>query len=132
MAGHLSLEVSSPFKPNTCNDMADEHRNGNGRTKWIAIGLPLIAAIMAVLGFMYGIGQRGGKITEVVDWKNETAPRIERMDSKGTVSFELFHIQYDKEQAQQYERIKELEKAIYDDRIKDLKLRIEHLERKTP
>jgi len=103
--------------------------NGNGKAKWFAVAIPILAAATAVLGFMYGIGQRGGKITEIVDWKNETAPRIERMDSKGTVSFELFHIQYDKEQAQQYERIKELEHALYDERVKDLKSRIEALER---
>jgi hypothetical protein len=102
--------------------------NGNGKTKWLAIGLPLLAAIMAVLGFMYGIGQRGGKITEVVEWKKETAPRIERMDSKGTISFELFHIQYDKEQAQQYERIKELEREVK--QIEVLKSRIDTLEKK--
>jgi hypothetical protein len=106
--------------------MADEHKNGKA---WLAVGIPIMAAATAVLGFMYGIGQRGGKITEVVDWKNETAPRIERMDSKGTVSFELFHIQYDKEQAQQYERIKELEKEIK--QVEALKARIENLEKKT-
>jgi hypothetical protein len=110
--------------------MPDERKNGNGKAKWFAVAIPILAAATAVLGFMYGIGQRGGKITEVVDWKNETAPRIERMDGEGPVAFKLFHIQYDKEQAQQYERIKELEKAIYDDRIKDLKARIETLERK--
>lgn len=76
---------------------------------------------------MYGIGQRGGKITEIVEWKNDTAPRIERMDSKGTISFELFHIQYDKEQQQQYERIKELEKEIK--QVEVLKSRIDNLER---
>lgn len=101
--------------------------NGNGKTRWLAVSLPLLAAVMAVLGFMYGIGQRGGKITEVVEWKQETAPRIERMDSKGTISFELFHIQYDKEQAQQYERIKELESKI--GQIDVLKSRIDALER---
>jgi hypothetical protein len=71
------------------------------------------------------VGQRTGKISEVVDWKKETAPRIERMDSKGTISFELFHIQYDKEQAQQYERIKDLEKEIK--QIEVLKARLEDL-----
>lgn len=102
--------------------------NGNGKTKWLAISIPLLAAVTAVLGFFYGIGQRGGKITEVVDWKTETAPRIERMDSKGTISFELFHIQYDKEQAQQYERIKDLEKEVR--QIEALKARVNALERK--
>jgi hypothetical protein len=101
--------------------------NGNGKARWLAVGIPIMAAATAVLGFMYGIGQRGGKITEVVEWKNETAPRIERMDSKGTISIELFHIQYDKEQAQQYERIKELESKI--GQIEVLKSRVDNLER---
>lgn len=108
--------------------MPDEKpKNGN---RWLLIGLPLMSAVFAVLGTVYLVGQRTNKIAEVVEWKNDTAPRIERMDSKGTVSFELFHIQYDKEQAQQYERIKDLEHALYDKRIEDLKLRLETLERK--
>jgi hypothetical protein len=107
--------------------VAEEHKSGNGKA-WLAVGIPIMAAATAVLGFMYGIGQRGGKITEVVDWKNETAPRIERMDSKGTVSFELFHVQYDKEQAQQYERIKELERKV--EQIAVLKSQIEAMERR--
>lgn len=103
-------------------------RNGNGNgKKWIAISLPILAAAAGVLGFIYGVGQRGGKITEVVEWKNETAPRIERMDAKGTISFELFHIQYDKEQAQQYERIKELERKA--EQIEVLKARLDALEK---
>lgn len=111
-------------KPVTWHDMAEQQKNGNGH-KWLVISLPILAAIAGVLGFFYGIGQRGGKITEVVDWKTETAPRIERMDSKGTISFELFHIQYDKEQAQQYERIKDLEKEVK--QIEVLKARLDDL-----
>jgi hypothetical protein len=107
--------------------MADEHKSGNGKA-WLAVGIPIMAAATAVLGFMYGIGQRGGKISEIVEWKAETAPRIERMDAKGTLSFELFHIQYEKEQAQQYERIKELEKEIK--QMEVLKNRLDNLERK--
>ena len=97
--------------------------NGNGKTKWLAISIPILAAVTAVLGFFYGIGQRGGKITEVVDWKTETAPRIERMDSKGTISFKLFHDEYlQPKQAQQYERIKDLEKEVR--HIEALKARV--------
>ena len=49
------------------------------------------------------------------------------MDSTGTISFSLFHAQYDKEQAQQYERIKELEKEIR--QLEVLKQKVESLER---
>lgn len=89
--------------------------------------LPLAVAAFSVIGFIYAVGQRGGKITEVVDWKKEIAPRIERMDSQGTTSFSHFHLQYEKEQLQQYERIKELEKEM---RALDvMKQKIESLER---
>lgn len=105
-----------------------QHEPPKNGTKWLAIGLPVLVAVSGVLGFMYAIGQRTSKMVEVVEWKKETAPRIERIDSKGSVSFELFHIQYDKEQAQQYERIKELERQI--GQIDVLKTRIDILERK--
>jgi hypothetical protein len=108
----------------------NEPRNGNGRTRWLAISLPILAAITAVLGFFYGIGQRGGKITEVVDWKAETAPRIERMDAQGTTSFKLFHDEYLRTQARQEAKLIELEQQIHDRQMEDLKARIQTLERK--
>jgi hypothetical protein len=104
--------------------------NGNGKTKWLVIGLPLLAAIMAVLGFMYGVGQRGGKITEVVDWKNETAPRIERMDSQGTTAVKLFFEEYLRKQQRQDAERDEMKKEIHDKQMEDLKQRILTLERK--
>jgi hypothetical protein len=104
--------------------------NGNGRTKWVAIGLPLLIAVVSVFGFIYAIGQRTSKIVEVVEWKKEIAPRIERMDSKGTISFELFHEEYLRTQEKQEARLHELEKAIYDKQIEDIKSRIQTLERK--
>jgi len=109
--------------------MAEQH-NGNGKAKWFAIGIPLLAAITAVLGFFYGIGQRGGKITEVVDWKQETAPRIERMDSQGTTSFKLFHDEYLRTQARQEAKLIDLEQQIRDKQLEDLRARLQTLERK--
>lgn len=99
----------------------------NGKTKWLAIILPLAVATFSVIGFIYAVGQRGGKITEVVEWKKEVAPRLERMDREGTLSFAQFHAQYDKEQAQQYERLKELEKE--GRQLDVLKQKVEALER---
>ena len=78
--------------------------NGNGKHKWVAIGLPILIAVVGVLGFFYGVGQRTNKIAEVVDWKAETAPRIERMDAKGTTSFKLFHEEYLRTQERQEAR----------------------------
>lgn len=104
----------------------------NGKTAWLAIGIPLMAAVTAVLGFFYGIGQRGGKITEVVDWKAETAPRIERMDAVGTNSFKTFHDEYLRTQARQEAKLQELEARIYDKQIDDLRERLKTLERNKP
>jgi hypothetical protein len=99
----------------------------NHKARWLAIVLPLAVAAFSVIGFIYAVGQRGGKITEVVEWKKEVAPRLERMDREGTLSFSQFHAQYDKEQGQQYERLKELEKEIR--QIEVMKQKIEQLER---
>jgi len=107
--------------------MADDN---NGRTKWIAIGLPLLIAIFGVIGFIYAVGQRTNKIVEVVDWKNETAPRIERMDARGTNSFEIFHDEYLRRQVRQEAELDKLEKEIHDREISDLRERILTLERK--
>jgi hypothetical protein len=103
--------------------------NGNGKTKWLAIAIPILAAATAVLGFFYGIGQRGGKITEVVDWKSETAPRIERMDSQGTTSFKLFHDEYLRTQSRQEDWIRKIEQDVHDKQMTDLKERVLTLER---
>jgi hypothetical protein len=107
--------------------MANGTQSNNHRTKWLAIIIPILSAAFAVIGFIYYIGQRGSKIAEVVEWKKEMAPRIERMDAQGTLSFSLFHTQYEKEQAQQYDRLKELEKEIR--QIEVMKQKIESLER---
>jgi hypothetical protein len=109
--------------------MVEGNSNSRG-SKWLAVIIPLLSAAFAILGFVYFVGQRGGKIAEVVDWKTETAPRIERMDAKGTNSFEIFHEEYLRKQTRQDSRLDELEKAIHDKEIADMKERILTLERK--
>jgi hypothetical protein len=104
--------------------------NGNGKTKWVAISLPILAAVAGILGFFYGVGQRTNKIAEVVDWKTETAPRIERMDSQGTTSFKLFHEEYLRTQARQEATMEKLRQEVHDKEMADLKERLLTLERK--
>jgi hypothetical protein len=101
-----------------------------GKTKWFVVGVPVLAAVAGVLGFFYGIGQRGGKIAEVVDWKTETAPRIERMDAKGTNSFEIFHDEYLRTQKRQEDELERLRQEIHDKQISDIRERLLTLERK--
>jgi hypothetical protein len=92
--------------------MAEAEKTKNG-SKWLIVGLPLISAFFAVIGTVYVVGQRTANVTEVVKWKAEIAPRIERMDRQGSISFENFRAQYEKEQAKQYEQLEELSKARY-------------------
>jgi hypothetical protein len=110
--------------------MAEGNSNSGRQSRWLSITIPLLSAAFAVLGFVYFVGQRGGKIAEVVDWKEETAPRIERMDAKGTNSFEIFHEEYLRRQVQQERQVDQLEKDIHDKEMEDLKARILTLERK--
>lgn len=112
--------------------MSETTKNGNGKSRWLAIGLPLVIAAVGVLGFFYGVGQRTNKIVEVVDWKKDTAPRIERMDAKGTNSFEIFHEEYLRTQARQNNELERLRQEIHDKTIADIKERLLTLERKAP
>lgn len=109
--------------------MPDEHpRNGK---KWI---VPLVSAILSfIVGVVFAayiIGQRTGKVLELEEWKADTAPRIERMDGQGTLSFKLFHEEYLRTQVRQDSKLIELEKEIHDKQLEDLKTRIQALEKK--
>src|SRR4029077_19507812 len=98
--------------------------------KWIAICTSILSFIAAVIFGAYVLGQRTGKVLDLHDWKTETAPRIERMDSQGTTSFKIFHDEYLRTQARQEAKLIELEQLIHDKQIEDLKARIQTLERK--
>ena len=73
-----------------------------------------------IAGFTVG-GVRQKVVTvgkDMEDWKKEWkevyAPRIERMDARGTLSFEHFHLEYLRTQARQEDKLKELDKRIHD------------------
>jgi hypothetical protein len=102
----------------------------NGRTRFLVVALPIISAAFAIIGFIYFVGQRTNKMVEVVDWKKETAPRLEKMDGEGTTSFKIFHEEYLRRQVRQEGQLDKLEKDIHDREIYDLKERILTLERK--
>jgi hypothetical protein len=75
-----------------------------------------VAIISAAISFFlscvfaaYVVGQRTGVVLEIQRWKNDTAPRIEKMDLEGSVATKNFIATYEKEQAKQYDRLKKLE-----------------------
>lgn len=98
--------------------MPDEPRNGKG--KWIALITSALSFLVAVVVSAYVLGQRTGKVHELVEWKTETAPRIEKMQSEGTTSFKFFHEEYLRKQNSQ------------DEYLRDLDRRIRELEQKNP
>jgi hypothetical protein len=108
--------------------MPDEPKNG--KAKWTAIGASVLSFLAAIIFGAYVLGQRTGKVLDLHDWKTETAPRIERMDSQGTTSFKIFHDEYLRTQARQEAKLLELEKEIHDKEMEDIRSRLQTLERK--
>ena len=79
---------------------------------WVGIGKQVLSFVVGVIAAAFILGGARQRVNDVYQWKIEMAPRIERMDSKGTLSFELFHAEYMRTQARQEEKLKELEKEI--------------------
>ena len=79
---------------------------------WIAVGKQVFSAAIAVGAVVFFFGGREAKINDVVAWKNKTEPVIQRMETSGTLSFDLFHKEYERTQHRQEEELKELEKQV--------------------
>ena len=109
--------------------MADDKGNHTGL--WAAVGKIAAPFIGGVIAAAFWFGVRSQKLastqTEILLWKAEVAPQIQRMDSKGTAAGERFSLEQAKELGRLDERMKEVEK---DSRsIEAMKLKIEGLER---
>lgn len=102
----------------------------NGRAKWVAIGSTVLSFVVGIIFSAYILGQRTGKVLDLAEWKHDTAPRIERMDSQGTTSFKIFHDEYLRTQSRQEAKLLELEQRLYDKQLDDLKSRVQALEKK--
>lgn len=107
--------------------MPDGGTSNHSKTVWITVAKAVFPFAGGIIAAVFVLGTARQKINDVIAWKLEVAPRIERMDRQGSLSFEQFHIQYEKEQAQQYERLKELERESR--QIDVMKQKIESLER---
>jgi hypothetical protein len=84
----------------------------NAKELWLGIGKQALTFAVGVITAAFVLGGTRQKIHDMAVWKAEVAPRIERMDSKGTISFDIFHNEYLRTQARQEERLKELEKEV--------------------
>lgn len=84
------------------------------RSVWVGVARTGVSAIIAAVAVIFFFGGREAKINDIVAWKLETAPIIKRMDTTGTLSFDLFHQEYLRNQARQEDTIKDLEKRVRD------------------
>jgi hypothetical protein len=102
------------------------------RSLWIGISQAALGLFVGIVVSAFIFGRQAGdlrqKINDVVAWKTEAMPRIEKMDRGGSISFENFKTHYDLEQAKQYKRLEDLEKEIR--HIQTIELRIDRLERR--
>jgi hypothetical protein len=87
--------------------MADGETN-----KWVGIWKPILSFFVGVIVASFTVGSARQKVRELVTWKDQIAPKIERMDSVGSLSFDHFHKQYEKDQSRIDDRLKELEKEV--------------------
>lgn len=95
-------------------------QENNGRHLWIGVGKQILSFAIGVIVAAFVLGTARQKVADLNKWKDDTAPRIERMDRDGTISFSHFHKEYEKQQTRQ------------DAERKDLEHRVRELEKKNP
>jgi uncharacterized protein YeaO (DUF488 family) len=79
---------------------------------WVDVGKQVLSFVVGVVVAAFVLGRGIQKINAISEWKTEVAPKIERMDSVGSLSFDHFHKQYEKDQARHEARLKELENEV--------------------
>jgi hypothetical protein len=94
------------------NTNEEVNENGTKQTVWIGVARTVVSAVLAAGAVIFFFGGREAKINDLVQWKAETAPKIQRMDTTGTLSFDLFHKEYLRTQERQEKKIDDLEKEI--------------------
>ena len=94
---------------------------------WVGLGKQVLSGLVGAIVAAFILGGARQRMADVGSWKAEVAPRIERMDSQGTNSFQHWKGSYDKEQNQQYERIQKLETEVA--HLEAMKYRIDRLEK---
>ncbi len=83
--------------------------DSNKQHPWIGIWKPIMSFFVGVIVASFTFGSRIQKVNDLVVWKQDIAPKIERMDSVGSLSFDHWKKGYEKEQHHNEERLKTLE-----------------------
>jgi len=106
--------------------MADTPQNHSTR---VAIISACVSFALSIVFAAYIVGQRTGKVLDLEKWRTEIAPKIERMDSVGTLSFEHWKTAHDKE-SDSWKAAHTKEHDRLDARFKDLEQHIRELQKK--
>lgn len=101
------------------------------RTWMMDVGKQVVSFIVGVVVAAFVLGRGIQKINAVAEWKAEVAPKIERMDSVGSLSFEHWKLAHDKE-SDRYKQAHEKEHALAADRIKTLEIEMREIQRRIP
>jgi hypothetical protein len=48
------------------------------RSMWISIAVPVVSLAIGVISTSFFIGGKSGKVSELVKWKDDIAPKVER------------------------------------------------------
>lgn len=76
---------------------------------WMGIWKQAMSFLIGVIVAAFFVGSRTQRIKDIQTWKDHISPKIERMDSVGSLSFDHWKVTYEKEQKHNEDRLKTLE-----------------------
>jgi hypothetical protein len=110
------------------NGKDDETRGLEKQSLWLGIWRQALSFVVGVVIATFFVGGARQKMKDLAAWKDEIAPKIERMDSIGSLSFEHWKQAHDKE-SELYKRAHEREHHALDERVKELEKDIKIIQR---
>lgn len=93
---------------------------------WVGVGKQVISGVVGALVAAFLLGGARQRVVAVgkdmdewkTEWKTVHKPHIDRMDSVGSLSFDHWKVGYMKDQKNNEDRLKELEKEVKQIQIK--------------
>jgi hypothetical protein len=97
----------------------------------VAIVSACVSFFLSAIFAAYIVGQRTGKVLDIEKWRGEIAPKVERMDSVGSLAFEHWKAAHDKE-SDQWKAAHAREHERTEARLRDIEKEIKDLQRRNP
>jgi hypothetical protein len=106
----------------------DETKGLEKHSLWLGIWKQALSFVVGVVIATFFVGGARQKMKDLATWKEAIAPKIERMDSIGSLSFEHWKQAHDKE-SELYKRAHEREHQAVDERLKELEREVKTIQR---